>query len=44
MVPHSGGCHCGKVRIEVIAPHPLATALDGYDAWVSGVRRDAERG
>jgi hypothetical protein len=24
MVPHSGGCHCGKVRIEVIAPSRLS--------------------
>ena len=26
MVRHSGGCHCGKVRFEVIAPSRLSVA------------------
>ena len=26
MVRHSGGCHCGKVRFEVIAPPRLSVA------------------
>ena len=30
MVTHAGGCHCGRIRFEVLAPATLDTA--GYRA------------
>lgn len=30
MITHSGGCHCGLVRFEVVAPAHLTVALTTY--------------